>query len=73
MQVGEYGTDIVWRDGLDMSNDTLWRLAQEQANLKGYLLNPGYASDEPDAFDEAMREVRSKFAPLAPRKPRFRP
>ena len=32
VRVGEYGTDIVWgNDGPDMSNDTLWRLAQEQS------------------------------------------
>lgn len=31
VHVGEYGTDIVWSDDLDMSADTLWRLAQEQA------------------------------------------
>lgn len=31
VQLGEYGTDIVWPGGLDMSNDTLWRLAQEQS------------------------------------------
>ena len=31
VQVGEYGTDVVWSDQLDMSADTLWRLAQEQA------------------------------------------
>ena len=31
VQVGEYGTDIVWTDEIDMSADTLWRLAQEQA------------------------------------------
>jgi DNA-binding XRE family transcriptional regulator len=30
VQRGEYGTDVVWPGGLDMSNDTLWRLAQEQ-------------------------------------------
>jgi DNA-binding transcriptional regulator YiaG len=30
-RVGEYGTDIVWTDEIDMSADTLWRLAQEQA------------------------------------------
>ena len=27
-------------------------------NLKTYLLTAGYAGDEPDAFDEAMREAR---------------
>jgi len=31
VQVGEYGTDIVWPGGIDMSADTLWRLAQEQS------------------------------------------
>ncbi len=31
VRVGEYGTDIVWSDELDMSADTLWRLAQEQS------------------------------------------
>jgi DNA-binding XRE family transcriptional regulator len=32
-KVGEFGADVVWPGGLDMSNDTLWRLAQEQAGL----------------------------------------
>ena len=31
VRVGEHGTDLVWNDDLDMSNDTLWRLAQEQS------------------------------------------
>jgi DNA-binding XRE family transcriptional regulator len=31
VSLGEHGTDIVWPGGLDMSNDTLWRLAQEQS------------------------------------------
>ncbi len=31
VQVGEYGTDVVWPRGIDISADTLWRLAQEQA------------------------------------------
>lgn len=73
VRVGEYGTDIVWPGGIDMSADTLWRLAQEQANLKDYLLNAGYAGDEPDAFDEAMRDVRSTLPPIAPCKYRFKP
>jgi DNA-binding transcriptional regulator YiaG len=30
-RVGEGGTDIVWTDDIDMSADTLWRLAQEQS------------------------------------------
>jgi len=32
VRVGEYGTDIVWSDSVDISADTLWRLAQEQAD-----------------------------------------
>lgn len=31
VEVGEFGTDIVWTDRIDMSADTLWRLAQEQS------------------------------------------
>jgi DNA-binding transcriptional regulator YiaG len=30
VRVGEHGTDVVWSDEIDMSADTLWRLAQEQ-------------------------------------------
>lgn len=33
VRLGEHGTDIMWNDELDMSADTLWRLAQEQAGL----------------------------------------
>lgn len=33
VRLGEYGADIVWNDEIDMSADTLWRLAQEQAGL----------------------------------------
>jgi hypothetical protein len=31
VQVGEHGADVVWPRGIDMSADTLWRLAQEQS------------------------------------------
>jgi hypothetical protein len=31
--VGEDGTDIVWSETIDMSADTLWRLAREQAGI----------------------------------------
>jgi len=31
VHVGEYGTDVVWVDEIDMAADTLWRLAQEQS------------------------------------------
>lgn len=40
MRVGEYGTDVVWSDEIDMSADTLWRLAQEQSGI----------TTSPDAF-----------------------
>ena len=28
-RVGEHGADVVWLDDIDMSADTLWRLARE--------------------------------------------
>jgi DNA-binding transcriptional regulator YiaG len=31
VRVGEQGADVVWTNEIDMSADTLWRLAQEQA------------------------------------------
>ena len=31
VRVGDQGTDVVWTDAIDMSADTLWRLAQEQS------------------------------------------
>ena|SRR5471030_1864306 len=31
VKVGEFGADVVWDDGIDMSADTLWRSAQEQS------------------------------------------
>ena len=30
VRMGEHGADVVWADDIDMSADTLWRLAQEQ-------------------------------------------
>ncbi|HEX4113968.1 MAG TPA: hypothetical protein VH020_15655 [Stellaceae bacterium] len=35
-RVGEYGADIVWNDHIDMSADTLWRLAQERDSINKY-------------------------------------
>ena len=37
VRLGEYGTDIVWTGAIDMSADTLWRLAQEQT---GHTMSP---------------------------------
>ncbi|MFZ2104234.1 MAG: DUF2442 domain-containing protein [Roseiarcus sp.] len=39
-RLGEHGADVVWSDDIDMSADTLWRLAQEQTG----------ATMSPDAF-----------------------
>lgn len=33
VRVGEYGTDIVWNNEIDMAAETLWRLAQEQTGI----------------------------------------
>jgi DNA-binding XRE family transcriptional regulator len=33
VRMGEHGTDVVWTDEIDMAADTLWRLAQEQADV----------------------------------------
>ena len=30
VRVGEYGTDVVWTEAIDMAADTLWRLARQQ-------------------------------------------
>lgn len=48
VRVGEYGTDIVWTDEIDMAADMLWRLAQEQA---GETMTP-----------EAFRHLRERKA-----------
>ncbi len=32
VRVGEFGTDIVWDDQIDMAADMLWALAQEQSS-----------------------------------------
>ncbi len=31
VRAGEFGTDVLWTGEIDMSADTLWRLAQEQS------------------------------------------
>ncbi len=31
--VGEYGTDVVWEEGIDMAADFLWRLAAQQGTI----------------------------------------
>ena len=32
VRVGEYGTDVIWTEAIDMAADTLWRLAREQVD-----------------------------------------
>jgi hypothetical protein len=53
VRVGEYGTDVVWTDEVDMSADTLWRLAQEQSGMTmsaeafhQWRVRKGYTLDE---------------------------
>lgn len=48
VRVGEYGTDVAWTDEIDMSAETIWRLAQEQ---DGRTLSP-----------EAFRHWRERHA-----------
>jgi DNA-binding XRE family transcriptional regulator len=33
VRAGEFGADVVWSEDIDLSADTLWRLAQEQAGV----------------------------------------
>ena len=33
VQLGEFGTDVIWNDAINMAADTLWRLSQEQSGL----------------------------------------
>src|SRR5271155_414077 len=42
VRLGEHGADVVWSDDIDMSADTLWRLAQEQT---GATMSPAAFKD----------------------------
>jgi prevent-host-death family protein len=55
------------RDGNEVVLVSRAYFDQTKMNLKDYLLNAGYAGEEPDAFDEAMQTVRNRLPPLAPR------
>ena len=55
------------RDGHEVVLVSRSYFDRTKMNLKNYLLSAGYAGDEPDAFDEAMRTVRSSLPPIAPR------
>jgi prevent-host-death family protein len=46
------------RDGNEVVLVSRAYFDRTKVNLKDYLLSAGYAGDEPDAFDEAMREAR---------------
>jgi prevent-host-death family protein len=58
------------RDGREVVLVSRDYFDRTKMNLKTYLLTAGYAGDEPDAFDEAMKNVRSRLPPIAPRVPR---
>jgi hypothetical protein len=52
VKLGEYGTDVVWPDAIDMSADLLWHLSQEQSgatmsaeDFRGWRERQGYTLD----------------------------
>jgi hypothetical protein len=57
-RLGEYGTDVVWTDEIDVAGDTLWRLAQEQA---GETMRPDafrhWRESKAYTLDEAARAL----------------
>jgi prevent-host-death family protein len=55
------------RDGHQVVLVSLDYFDRTKQNLKSYLLTGGYADDEPDAFDEAMKTARGRMPPIAPR------
>ena len=59
------------RDGHEVVLVSRAYFDQTKMRFKDYLLTAGYAGDEPDAFDEAMREVRTGPL-LGPRAVRFK-
>src|SRR3981189_1616082 len=54
------------RDGNEVVLVSRAYFDRTKMSLKDYLLSAGYAGEEPDAFDEAMRTVRGSLPPLAP-------
>ncbi len=52
------------RAGREVVVVSLEYFERTKPNLKGYLLSAGYAPEEEDAFDIAMRTVRSEGEPL---------
>ena len=58
VRVGEYGTDIVWNDEIDMAAETLWRLTQEQS---GATMSPAAFKQwrERKAYTLELRSARA--------------
>jgi prevent-host-death family protein len=52
------------RDGREVVLVAREYFERTKPNLKGYLLSAGYAAAEDDAFDVAMRNVRTEGGPL---------
>jgi prevent-host-death family protein len=52
------------RDGREAVLVSREYFEKTKPNLKSYLLSSGYADDQDDAFDIAMREVRTEGGPL---------
>ena len=57
------------RDGREVVLVSRDYFEQTRPNLKSYLLTAGFAADAPDAFDQALADVRQNSgASFAPRK-----
>lgn len=52
------------RDGREVVLVSKEYFERTKPNLKSYLLSAGYADDAEDAFDRAMRGIRSDSGPL---------
>lgn len=52
------------RDGREVVIVSREYFEQTRPNLKSYLVDSGYADDADDAFDIAMRGIRTEGAPL---------
>jgi len=52
------------RDGREVVVVSREYFEQTRPNLKSYLVGSGYADEQDDAFDVAMRGVRSDSSPL---------
>jgi Protein of unknown function (DUF2442) len=55
VRVGEYGTDVIWTDAIDMSADTLWRLSE--AARQSRLVAEATSEEELSFLDHLLEDV----------------